>query len=378
MNWDHLKQLSLKDITAWAETQSWCQAMADCAQDAEWHSEGDVWTHTKMVLGQLHELAEWPSLTPHDQTVLTFTALFHDVAKPLTTEVDAETGRVRSPKHAVKGEHVARAVLRDLGCDLHSREEIARMVRYHGRPAFLLERAEPTHEVVRLSWLVNNRLLYLFALADTRGRDTDSMTRPEENLHFWKLMADEAGCYEQPYPFATDHARFTFLRQREPNLHYVPHEDFTCTVTLMAGLPGSGKDTWLTRNRSNLPIVSLDDIRNELDVDPTDNQGGVAQEARERCRELLRSGTSFAFNATNTMRLTRSRWLELFASYNARIEVVYLEPSFQTLLRQNKARSKAVPEPVIRRLAEKCEPPTWLECHNLVLKDFDHVETFER
>jgi hypothetical protein len=72
---------------AWAETQPWCQAMADCAQDAEWHSEGDVWTHTQMVLRQLLELEEWPSLTPHEQIVLIFTALFHDVAKPLTTEV---------------------------------------------------------------------------------------------------------------------------------------------------------------------------------------------------------------------------------------------------------------------------------------------------
>lgn len=371
MNWEQLKQSSLEDITAWAETQSWCQAMADCAQDAEWHSEGDVWTHTKMVLGQLLELDEWPSLTSHEQAVLICTALFHDVAKPLTTEVDPETGRVRSPKHAVKGEHVARAVLRDFGCDLTTREEIARLVRYHGRPAFLLEREEPTHEVVRLSWLVNNRLLYLFALADTRGRDTDSMTRPEENLHFWKLMAEEAGCLDQPYPFATDHARFTFFRQQEPNLHYVPHEDFSCTVTLMAGLPGSGKDTWLSRNRADLPIVSLDDIRGELGVDPTDNQGRVAQEAQERCREFLRSGTSFAFNATNTMRQTRGRWLDLFANYNARIEIVYLEPAVDTLFRQNKARSKSVPKPVIRKLAEKCEPPTWIECHSLVISDGD-------
>lgn len=178
-----------------------------------------------------------------------------------------------------------------------------------------------------------------------------------------------SSCYGQPYPFATDHTRFTFFRQPEPNLHYVPHEDFACTVTLMAGLPGSGKDIWLARHRSELPVVSLDDIRGELGVEPTDDQGRVAQAAQERCREFLRSRTSFVFNATNTMSQTRGRWLELFADYNARIEVVYLEPPFEKLLRQNKARSNAVPEPVIRKLAEKCEPPTWIECHSLVMSE---------
>jgi putative nucleotidyltransferase with HDIG domain len=369
MKWNSLKDLSFADIIGWAECQPWCQAMADCDQDAEWHSEGDVWTHTKMVLRQLLELDEWSSLSEHQKTVLTFTALFHDVAKPITSEVNMETGRVTSPKHAVKGEHMARSLLRGLNCDLATREEISRLVRYHGRPAFLLERDEPIHEVVRLSWLVNNRLLYLFAIADTRGRDTDAMSRPEENLHFWKLMAEEAGCFDQPYPFANDHARFLFFRQQPPNLHYVPHEDFACTVTLMAGLPGSGKDTWLSQKRSGLPVVSLDDIRGELDIDPTDNQGQVAQLARERCRELLRGRTSFAFNATNTLKQTRGRWLDLFADYNARIEIVYVEPMLETILRQNKNRSVSVPESVIRKLAAKCEPPTWTECHKLIVSD---------
>ncbi len=103
MKWEQLKNKSIDEIASWAETQSWCQAMAECVQDAQWHSEGDVWTHTKLVLHQLTELREWDRLSKHEQTVLTFTALFHDVAKPLTTEVDPETGRVRSPKHAVKG-----------------------------------------------------------------------------------------------------------------------------------------------------------------------------------------------------------------------------------------------------------------------------------
>lgn len=178
MNWQQLQQASLDDIAAWAETQPWCRAMAACPQDAKWHAEGDVWTHTKMVCQQLLQLAEWSSLSHGDRLLLMMTALFHDAAKPLTSQVDPDTGRVTSPKHAVRGEHLVRGVLRELGCDLGTREEIARLVRYHGRPAFLLERPEPAHEVIRLSWLVNNRLLYLIALADTRGRDTDSMSRP--------------------------------------------------------------------------------------------------------------------------------------------------------------------------------------------------------
>ena len=232
-------------------------------------------------------------------------------------------------------------------------------------PPFLSERAEPTHEVVRLSWLIENRLLYLFALADTRGRDTDSMSRPVENLDYWKLQSEELDCFQKPYSFAHDHARWTFFRQREPNLHYVPHEDYTCTVTMMSGLPGSGKNTWLEQHRGDLPVVALDVIRDELGIDPTDNQGAVVQAAKERCREYLRSETSFAFNATNTMRETRRRWIDLFADYGARVELVYVEPPFTVLLKQNRNREASVPESVIRKLAAKCEPPTWLEAHSV-------------
>ena len=370
MNWEQLSSASLDEILNWAEHQPWCRAMADCQQDAGWHSEGDVWTHTQMVCRQLPQLTDWPMLSAHDQLILIFTALFHDSGKPLTSQFDAETGRIRSPKHASKGEHLVRAALRDLGCNLAVREEICRMVRFHGRPSFLLERANPNHEVVSLSWSVSNKLLYLFALADTRGRSTSEMTRPEENLQFWKLAAEEANCYDHPYPFANDHARFLFFRQSKPNLHYIPHEEYRCTVTMMSGLPGSGKDTWLAKHRANLPVISLDDIRGELEIEATENQGEVAQLARERCRELLRCKTSFAFNATNLLRQTRQRWIDLFADYTARIELVYVEPPLSTILDQNKRRKRSVPEPVIYELAKKCEPPTWTEAHSLTLYDF--------
>ena len=206
MNWHKLKAAKLDEILAWAPSQPWCQAMSQCIQDSQWHAEGDVWTHTKMVCRELKNLDQWSELSDDDRTILIFTALFHDSAKPISTVVDPDSGRVRSPKHAVKGEHLARSELRKLGCDLLTREKIARLVRYHGRPAFLAERENPAHEVVRLSWLVENRLLYLFAIADTRGRETESTTRPEENLHYWKLQSEELNCYQQPFPFASDHA----------------------------------------------------------------------------------------------------------------------------------------------------------------------------
>jgi predicted kinase len=367
MTWNDLSQASLDEIVAWAENQPWCRAMADCQQDAGWHSEGDVWTHTKMVCAQLPRLDEWPTLTPSMRTVLVFTALFHDAAKPLASQVDPATGRITSPKHAIKGEHLARSVLRELGCDLAIREEITRMVRFHGRPAFLLEKPNPSHEVVSLSWSVSNKLLYLFALADTRGRNTTEMGRPEENLHLWKMLAEEHNCFEQPYRFGNDHARFQFFRQDEPNLHYLPHEDYRCTVTMMAGLPGSGKDTWLATHCADLPVISLDDMREELGIEATENQGNVVQLARDRCRELLRTRTSFAFNATNLLRQTRQRWIDLFADYNARIEMVYLEPALSVIREQNKRRKRSVPENVIVALANKVEPPTWTEAHGLIV-----------
>jgi hypothetical protein len=183
MTWDALSTGSLDAVLAWAAEQPWGRAMADCQQDATWHAEGDVWTHTRMVCRQLPELDEWATLAPHDRLVLTFAAVFHDAGKPPTSQIDPATGRVTSPKHAIKGEHLSRAVLRDLGCPLVIREEIARMVRFHGKPAFLLERPDPNREVVTHSWWVSNRLLFLFTLADTRGRRTAEMSRPEENLH---------------------------------------------------------------------------------------------------------------------------------------------------------------------------------------------------
>src|SRR5437899_690129 len=253
--WTDIERANNAQILEWTETQSWASDMAACQQDGQWHAEGDVWTHTKMVCTELEWLPEWPALNRATQLQLLLTGLFHDSGKPATTVLDPDTGRTRSPKHALVGAEIARRLLRELGCDLATREEIVALVRFHGRPPYLLEKEKPEHEVISLSWLVNNRLLYLFALADTRGRQSKELSRPEENLHLWKLVAEERGCFDHPYAFANDHARFLFYRDQLSSLHYVPHEHYSCTVTLTSGLPGSGKDTWLAKHRPTRPLL---------------------------------------------------------------------------------------------------------------------------
>jgi predicted kinase len=364
--WDELRTATPDQVLAWATETPWAEAMASCRQDAQWHAEGDVWTHTTLVVRELERLPEWPDLGADDRCRLLMTALFHDAGKPATSLVDPESGRIRSPKHSLVGEKLSRRVLGELGCDLALREEIARLVRYHGRPPYVFEKPDANLEVISLSWQVDTRLLYLFALADTRGRVATDSARPEDVLHLWKLAAEENGCFGQPYAFANDHARFLFFRKELSSLHYVPQESYRCRVTLMAGLPGAGKDTWLARNRSELPVVSLDEVRQDLEFEPTESQGAVIQEAREQCREHLRAGRDFALSATNTIRVTRKRWIDLFADYQARIEIVYVEPSLATIRKQNQRRPAPVPEAVIEHLAAKLEPPTWTEAHSLV------------
>ncbi len=363
--WPDLVSGNDDDLLAWAAEQPWAEAMRRCAQDAVWHPEGDVWTHTAMVFDEVRRLDGYDALPRREQLDLLFTALLHDSGKPATTAPDPETGRLRSPRHSLAGARLAREVLREAGCPLRERETIVSLVRHHGRPPHLLEAAKPEHEVIRLSTILTNRQLHRFAVADTRGRDRNDDSRPEEALHLWRDLAAELGCLDGPYRFTNDQARFLFHRDTLTSLHYVPHESWPCTVTMMSGLPGAGKDTWLARHRPDLPVISLDGLREELEIAPEKNQGRVAQAAKARCQEWLAAGTSFAFNATNLTAPMRGRWIDLFAAYGARVEIVYLEPPLDTLLRQNRDRGAAVPESVMNRLLEKLEVPTAAEAHEV-------------
>jgi poly(A) polymerase len=67
-----------------------------CEQPPEWHPEGDVWTHTLMML----------NLLDHPSPALALAVLLHDIGKPATRTVD-DDGRIRFTGHAQVGAAMA-------------------------------------------------------------------------------------------------------------------------------------------------------------------------------------------------------------------------------------------------------------------------------
>jgi len=339
-------------------------ALDHCPQDAIHHAEGDVGTHTRMVVQALVDDPDWRALTVQDREMLFWAACLHDIGKPATTKVE-DNGRITSRGHSRTGAAIARELLRDVGVDFHWRERICAIITHHQLPFWLIERPMPERLAIATSLTCRPDLLCQHARADALGRTCADQADVLENVALAREQFAEAGCLTHPYPFANAESRLAFLGREDRDPAYVAHEDFRCTVYLMSALPGTGKDTWIHSNLPDLPVVSLDTLRSELGITPTGNQGRVIQAAYEQAKVHLRAGQDFIWNGTNTTRLTRGKVLRLLRDYGARIHIIYLEVSPDRLMAQNSARNQNVPRQVVENLARKLEPPDISEAHEI-------------
>ncbi|MBA3714144.1 MAG: AAA family ATPase [Pyrinomonadaceae bacterium] len=353
----HLDWRSLRD------EHVFLRRMAECPQDPIYHGEGDVEIHTRMVCEELTSNLHWRELETREREILFAAALLHDVAKHYTTR--HEGGRIMSPGHARRGATRARKMLWEMNVEFGVREQIAALVRHHMTPFHLLERADSQRTLFRVSQSARCDLLGLLAEADARGRIAPDRARLIENVALFIEYAREQQCLTRPRTFASDHSRFLYFRKEDRNPDYLAYDDTVCEVVLMSGLPGAGKDYWIGENLPDWEVISLDALRREMNINPRERQGRVVSAARERARVFLRRKQGFLWNATNISRQVREQCINLFAAYNARVSIVYLDVPETTLFEQNSAREREVPAEVIRGLLDRWEVPDRTEAHRV-------------
>ena len=334
------------------------RAMSDCIQDTVHHAEGDVWTHTKLVLARVG-----------NDDVMRLTALYHDVCKPetRTTYYNVLEGReqVSHPNHAFKG---AMAAWHDLwlqGLDLPTRLHVYWLCCWHQRIFHLWEYSY--QDMIKLAHqfacLASWDDLIDFARADNAGRICANPSVADDNL---VLLREWLAEYDvTPDFFKTDHDRIFYFEKANRSPHYRAQEPTGSRVILLSGLPGVGKDHYARTTFPGLPVVSLDAIRAELGVAWTDNQGTVVQTAFERARIYLRQQAPFIWNATSLTYMARDKIISLCRAYDAHISIHAFDRSLPTILRQNRDRAHVVPEPVVMALARRWEPPSRLEAHQV-------------
>ena len=113
--------------------------MKNCPQPERFHSEGDVYTHTKLALNNLYS-KEFQDYFGHQapSLELILSVLFHDIGKPETIQTPEKNGsdRIRFNNHDKKGEEMTRKICERLrlsspdkvGADV---EAVARLVSSH-------------------------------------------------------------------------------------------------------------------------------------------------------------------------------------------------------------------------------------------------------
>ncbi len=141
--------------------------MAGVEQPPQYHPEGDVWIHTRMLLEQL---------PPGCSATLAWGALLHDVGKPATFRIAPD--RIRFDGHVEVGVRMAKDICRRLRMSNSDTEQILALVANHMRFAdvekmrdstlkrfFRLDRFDEHLALHRMDCMASHRDLSLYRFA---------------------------------------------------------------------------------------------------------------------------------------------------------------------------------------------------------------------
>lgn len=152
----------------WVKYYPELERLIGCAQDPEWHPEGDVWNHT---LACLDAFAAKRIGDFDEDLIVGLAVLCHDYGKPACTAYDPRRRRIRSLGHDEAGVEPTIVFLKRLTNEERLLKEVPPLVRLHMRPFAMWKDKSSDGAIRRLaSKVVRIDRLIRVAAADDEGR----------------------------------------------------------------------------------------------------------------------------------------------------------------------------------------------------------------
>lgn len=302
--------------------------LKECEQSAKWHSEGNVWNHTKLVCDAAVKICE--SLKQHNTTFAKYlltAALFHDIGKGTTTIFKKDDWH--SYGHEIASDKLTRKLLWDEGYEV--REAICGLVRWHMEPLFMFTHKHYYERIIDLSKnIVSWDLLINLKKCDILGSKPSDTERTNCDLTILEdlvTITSKLNCYygKSSIPY-TRQLRYKTLEHKK-----------TLNVHILIGLPGAGKSTAVEKiiNSFKGPytVISRDIARYELGFcKEGEKMVGTNEQEKlvtEKCNEMISMAADFGgtiiIDNTNLKRKYRESYISLLSNYNLIITYDYVE-----------------------------------------------------
>lgn len=135
-------------------------------------------------------------------------------------------------------------------------------------------------------------------------------------------------------------------------------------ITMLCGLPGSGKSTWASQNtKENTIVLSSDKIREEL-FGAEEIQGNpkrVFNLLYKRAEEALEQEKNVIIDSTNLSSANRKNFINRFYPLADCLSIIIFLESAEVCIERQKKRERKVPASVIQKMAKQMEMPTFDE-----------------
>lgn len=369
--------------------------LKDAEQDNIWHSEGNVYIHTQMVLNSLYDIIYAENdLSISDKKILILSAIFHDIGKILCNKEEIREGilRILSPNHEEKGANYISSIL--INSDLNYFEilTIINIVKYHQVPKMIVIKNKLDKKYFYdLASKCPLNLMYYLCISDINGRTCIDKQEQLDYLELFKIYAIEYSLFKpkefnfmilefsnklkeksinfkiKSFEDLNDYSIYHFLNENiyseEEGIQKYLNIQNNSKVIVLSGISGSSKSYNSKFFPEDYNIINLDKIRTEIckSEDDQSKNPEVLRLAYEKLRENLRKKRNTVFDATNLRKDFRMKIFDLCDKYNSLTEIIFFESSINQSLKNIKQRERKISIDVLEKQVRDLQLPELFE-----------------